>query len=291
MADFAELAKGLLSLEINTIEKNGMSGQKMPSAPHALIEVAQGYWDFLCRKSFDFGQTGRPLPGWANKISKDFDWGREPFPQPAGAPDRPIADTKREPRPAGHDGEFLKDSPDEVSVLIFDHLREIATWMAEMQLRVDSLADAQSERYSSLRAELTPDELYDARQARKRFRVEDRSIFHRIRRNSDQFKEIVRDSKQETIHRGCTESIFSPDALVAIRKGWDIGTEIILMQTVIQIDGDVVNRFQIGVDGPDKATLHGMHGGAVELSFKYWSWMIDAMGKLAGKASGALLGR
>ncbi len=289
MTDFREMAKGLLTLEINTVEKDGMSGQKMPSAPNALIEVAQVYWDFLCQKSQAFGVTGSKLPSWSNKLSKSFDWGREPFPQP-GAKDRPIAHPEGEPQPPGHNADFLKEPPATVTLDTLDHLREIAAWLAEMQLRTTSVADASSTLFPGVRDRLKPNELNQARSAARRFRLEERSIFHRIRRNCDQFKELTKRKGFEQISRSTPCEGFNSNDVVQIRKAWDMGVEIILMQTVIQIDGDVVNRFQSGMDVASKAPLHALHAGAVDLSFKYWRWLIDAFGRIAGTAVSSLLG-
>lgn len=286
MTDFAELARGLLTLEINTVEKDGMSAQKMPSAPNALIEVAQVYWDLLCRRSYDFGRAGKPLPEWANILSKDFDWGREPFPQ-SGDADRPIGSPAGEPRPPGHHPTFLREAPATVTTDTLDHLREIATWLAEMQLRTCAVADGRSKMFSELRDKLTAAHIEDARRARRGFRAEERSIFHRIRRNCDQFKQITKRLDIEITRDTSCEHFTSAD-VVQIRKAWDIGTEIVLMQTVIQIDGDVVNRFQKGIDDVSHAQLHALHAGAVDLSFKYWRWMIDALAKMASASVAAL---
>ena len=288
MTDFSDLAKGLLSLEINTIQKEGMSAQKMPTAPNALIEVAQAYWNFLCQRAVDFGLSGTPLPEWADILSKSFDWAREPFPQREGA-DRPIADTKREPRPPGYNATFLKDPPSTVTFAVLDDLREIATWMAEMQLRTAAVAEGSGAIFASLREQLSSRHISDARMAARNFRAPERAIFHRIRRNCDQLKEIA--SRLGTIERTTGEDKFTTSELIQIRKAWDIGTELVLMQTVIQIDGDVVNRFQTGMDDPSKAQLQALHAGAVDLSFKYWRWMIDTLAALAGSAVSGLLGK
>lgn len=302
MADFAELAKGLLTLEINTVQKDGMSAQKMPTAPNALIEVAQAYWTFLCSKAQDFGIVGVPLAPLSANVSRSFDWGREPYPQATGTGDRPVQKPKSEPYPPGHNATFLQQPPDVANFLVFDHLREIAAWISEMQSRFSNLAGDPSGGLSG-RLKLGSDELAEARRISKNFRPEERPVLHRIRRNSDQFKSIldridasvtgagdaVYGERKLVIHRASDDTLFSAADLVAIRKAWDIGTEIVLMQTVIQIDGDVINRFQAGTDTPGRTQLHSMHASAVDLSFRYWRWLAEAMAELAGRAVSTLL--
>ena len=301
MADFAQLARGLLTLEINTVQKDGMSAQKMPTAANALIEVAQAYWMFLCGKAQDFGPIGESLEPWAAKLSRSFDWAREPFPQDAGAGDRPVKEPQSEPVPPGHNGEFLQSPPDTVNVLTFDHLREIAAWLSEMQVRTIEVARNPGGKLGR-EVGLTTEERDTAQQTAGRFKSEERSVLHRIRRNADQFKCLLDaidpsvpegaaayGSRTLTVTRSTPEERFTSSHLVDIRKAWDIGTEIVLMQTVIQIDGDVVNRFQAGIDTSAKAPLHSLHVSAVDVSLRYWRWLVDAMSRLAGKAVSTLL--
>ena len=291
MPDFAELAEGLLTLEINTVMKDGMSAQKMPNAPNAVVEIVHVYWDFLCKRAVEFGESREPLPSWSDKISKSFDWGREPFPQ-VGPDDRKVAHPEGEPPPAGHTATFLtKEPPSRVDLTVLDHLREIAAWMAEMHQRIASLAKRESRLFGTLMAELDDGELQEVRSVARRIAAEDRAIFHRIRRNCDQLKDILAQCKLDSVDRHTDPKAFCTGTLVPIRKAWDIGTEVVLMQTSIQIDGDVWSRLQTGMDDPSKAHLHTLHANAVELSFKYWQWMVEALGRLAGAMSSGLLGR
>lgn len=68
---------------------------------------------------------------------------------------------------------------------------------------------------------------------------------------------------------------FSPDAIVKLRKIWEIGTDIVTMQTVIQIDGDVVSRIQEGRDGASARFLDEIHRSAVEVSFRHWTFLVE----------------
>lgn len=291
MPTLAELAEGLLSLEINTVLKDGMSAQKMPTAPHAVVEIVHVYWDYLCKHAVEFQQSGQALPPWADKISKSFEWGREPFPQ-AGEEDRKIAHPQGEPQPPGHSPDFLKgEPPSHADLTVLDDLREIAAWMAEMQLRIGSIADRQSRLFVEVVKKLSDGELQDVRAAARRIDPADRSILHRIRRNCDQLKDILKECQLPRIDRSTDPKSFCAGTLVPIRKAWDIGVEAILLQTSIQIDGDVWSRLQVGMDDPAKAHLHTLHANAVELSFKYWKWMIEALGQLAGSAVSVILGR
>jgi hypothetical protein len=302
--DFIPLARNLLTLEINTVEKDGMSGQKMPAGPQALVETAEAYWDFLCREANSFGTQGEPLAPWLRVISMSFDWGMEPFPPPPNEPSQAIEvrtdlegrSTKPLEQSNGRrvwKGDFLRDAPETVTAETLDDLRQVAFWMAEMRSRILSLADSRSDLFGTLRgrvAQLVLEESWAAtvRGTARRFRTQDRSIFHRIRRNCDQLKAIFDSGPAEITRRSPDEDVRSTE-LVALRKAWDIGTEVILMQTVIQIDGDVVSRFQSGLEGGERAQLQTLHASAVDISFRYWGWLIEALGKIAGQTVSSLL--
>ena len=78
--------------------------------------------------------------------------------------------------------------------------------------------------------------------------------------------------------------------IVIIRKAWDVGTEVVIMQSTIQIDGDVVTRVLKGRDTAANSTMIGVHRDAVDVSFRYWSFMVEALGRFAGKAVNTLVG-
>lgn len=65
-----------------------------------------------------------------------------------------------------------------------------------------------------------------------------------------------------------------PDELVIIRKIWDVGTEEVAMQTVIQLDGDVVTRVQPRFAVPDCKVLHDIHRDDVDISLRGWRNLI-----------------
>ena len=85
-----DLAGALLTLEVNTIVKAGMSAQKMPEMTVALAAIAQGYGRFL------LDQHNRLTPGWQDA-------------EPTGAPADPDA-------AVGNQTEFehLRDAADAI---------------------------------------------------------------------------------------------------------------------------------------------------------------------------------
>jgi hypothetical protein len=75
-----------------------------------------------------------------------------------------------------------------------------------------------------------------------------------------------------------------------IRKIWEIGTEAILAQTVIQIEGDVTNRISPAVAEPRNEYILDIHQRGIDTSLKMWANMVTAARALVGDFVG-LFGR
>jgi len=60
-----------------------------------------------------------------------------------------------------------------------------------------------------------------------------------------------------------------------IRKIWEIGTEHVLVQTVIQIEGDVITRINPQVQHNEKRYLLDVHQRGIETSLKMWRELVS----------------
>lgn len=64
----------------------------------------------------------------------------------------------------------------------------------------------------------------------------------------------------------------------SLRKIWELGTNEVVFQTVLQLDGDIVNRVAPSrVSDHQMAVLREMHDGATALSFRYWRAIFDLL--------------
>jgi hypothetical protein len=70
----------------------------------------------------------------------------------------------------------------------------------------------------------------------------------------------------------------SVDDFITLRKIWEIGTEEIVMQTVIHLDGDVMTRVQPRWAGPDGRALLAIHSTSVATATSYWKLLVDTLG-------------
>lgn len=291
MADFGEIAHNLLTLEINTVLKQGMSAQKMPGYGDALIDLSQEYHEFLCARAKHFGSIGEPLAEWAQILSNSFTWGLQPFPAAAGGERAPIAPVAPGAPPRGRiDADLLKDYGQDVSVAKLDRLRGTARWLIEMRDRTRAAA-ARNE------FGLTAGQRDVAAAVRGTIEAQptDDAILARILRNLDQLKALPKkltgsDDPEAKVSRGWKGTL-DPDDAIILRKAWDVGTELVVMQTVVQLDGDVVSRIEPAHSGPVHATLHQLHGEAVSIAFRHWQFLAATVARFAGMAISTLLRR
>ncbi len=79
----------------------------------------------------------------------------------------------------------------------------------------------------------------------------------------------------------------APEQTTLIRKTWEIGTQKVLLQTVIQIDGDVTcyltNQFMRYPDGPRQMLLD-VHNSSINSATNFWKSLFLTVANLAGSA-------
>ena len=78
----------------------------------------------------------------------------------------------------------------------------------------------------------------------------------------------------------------TPDIFLHLRKAWEIGTENIILQTVIQIDGDVTTRMAESFSVNPNKTVLEIHNNSIETSTQFWSNLVKTLGEISGKISG-----
>jgi len=243
------IVQDLLNLEIDIIIKPGITARKMPEASQALLDIVGLYDAYLC-------QSG-------NKINPTWDQhGRIPIQV------RPSIDTQgpqspnRQTDPAT--GQLTKpllveSAPGVISENTFDLLRERA---------VESEAV-----YRRLVAEFWLEE--DERGI----------ILTRIYRNCDQIKAMVTSPEMKAaigdgIGRDKASRVVLPltsSDIVTLRKVWEIGVETVAMQTVVQLDGDVITRIQRGQEVASNKPLHDLHQEAVGNALRHWQFLAQTL--------------
>lgn len=102
-------------------------------------------------------------------------------------------------------------------------------------------------------------------------------IFRAVR---DRTGADVRDDSQEEAFDHPIE--LRANEIIVLRKAYDLGLEEIALQTIVQLDGDVVHRVQPRYAKEEFRELLANHMEAVQVSVSYWGTLIDIIGTLMG---------
>ncbi len=243
---FYDIGRDLLSLEINTIEKPNLTARKMPVLPHALLDIAEQYRDFLTKR-LDLDSY------WRLSGSQREEW-------------RPS--WRMRPEPLDRIGLQLTTGTE-----TFDKLR----WAAARALACDP--------------------------AEERIKGPQRVILMRIRRNCDQLKKMIQDLREDAAWSDLLDERTRRDLLevslrrklrgrlpvdyaIMLRKIWDIGVESVYLQTVVQLDGDVLTRIQEDIAENKRAFLLQAHEQSMQVSLKYWETLFNIVKDIAGSVTG-----
>lgn len=85
----------------------------------------------------------------------------------------------------------------------------------------------------------------------------------------------------------------NPGDLTTIRKAHEIGTQQVLMQTVVQIDGDITSYLTpayTGMTAKEQDVLLEVHNTAFGTSIKVWRYLFETLSSLVSGAIGRALG-
>ncbi len=267
------VAIGLLSLEVNTIRKSGMSAQKMPDVPIALHSILGCYDDYLSARGYGVDHTLLDMAH--TRIS---------------APPPPILDI----------------------------LKQLIDWRpgTEAMASVDMTNGATS--FEALRwaatAALFVDLALKGEGAGKPFPPEERAVLTRIQSNCRQLTPVILDLQRKyprppnpgpetpvfidgTLEQtaqacfagsvasqgvlgGKTKFKTTLNVVVLVRKMWDIGTETVLAQTSVQVDGDVVTRISPLMEAGQRDFLLGLHESSLKIGLGQWQALFSLVTSL-----------
>lgn len=83
-------------------------------------------------------------------------------------------------------------------------------------------------------------------------------------------------ASKEELYRQYNELIdisIDPHYVALIRKSWDMGVEQVVMQTVVQIDGDMISRIQKGFENEEHRGLQQLHLETCRMGVETWETM------------------
>jgi hypothetical protein len=138
--------------------------------------------------------------------------------------------------------------------------------------------------------------------------ADERIVVVRIARNCDQLKSLLQRLKEPLRAAGVygenrrslnqrmasaqSASLLrlAPNDLTMVRKVWEVGVEKVLIQSVIQLDGDVITRIQRGCAESDQLHVLKVHEKGVESSVRFWGVMANTVAVFLGSLAGVFGG-
>lgn len=243
----ASLAQNLITLEINTIIKENMVAGPMPTIHNALIEIASGYM-----KTFEYlGVDISPL--WPP--------GPDPVPNPADAASL-----------AGPEWQTIELKwSDQPTAIRFDVGYDQEFCFLDLFICLQRGARLAGRRYKG-----------------ERPLSQDAVTVKRMEDNADKLRVILLGNKlgTDTVTRRqirSREDVARPDPdlsisdRLTIKKIWEVASERVIAQTVIQLDGDVITRLASdfgNVQDVDK--LLALHQQGLGTAISRWDSLMNA---------------
>jgi len=256
MARVKGMFEDLLNLEINVIITPGMTARKMPDPWNALENTVEAY-ELLLREF-----CTEVLRGFRAQGSPRVQVYGEVHEQRARKPDPSmVADNGRL---RFVDPAEMTRGPGAPSFATFDHLR---VWAMEATAVACALIALPS--------------WPDAEQLNEKV-----VLFKRIERNCEQLQAILTDpdlpgAVPQPVGK---DLVLSAEQLLTVRKIWEVGIATVVMQTVVQLDGDIVTRIHKAHEAASSQPIHELHRQSVDSAVKHWQFLFQTLTQFATAA-------
>ncbi len=283
--DPTEILPDLLNIEINTIIKTNMTAEKAPSVPFALLDIIADY--------------GRQLEAYGVKLAPYLAKTREQCLEEVKA-----AREQQPPKgPVDPTGLWLAfTSAWEQSEQISDDWKfEMSAvhngWDTFERLRIATIdACAHLHEQSLGERELADRQILLTRISNNCARL--KHIVHALEESSEdkrKWADFIPKTRAELQKNGSKRvplGSLAFDDRVAIRKIWEMGTETVIAQTSIQLDGDVVTRLSPTLIAEYEAEVRSMllriHSDSTEIGIRHWQSLVKTVWEIAASVADKL---
>ncbi len=273
MSFVQRLANDLLALEVNTIVKTNMTGSKTTNRRRILIELADDYRDKVMEYKMKVRKADIPLD-----LDPDdnviFRWktGGQWAYQEIDEHSRTIRKILVEYCDALEDGPVSRQLF--VQIRMLDRIIKNAGQIVEM---FEYQKDAQKDKLGT--------DIYKTEPPTIVFDPNDEDAAHPSHMESRGWNNDV--TFLDAGRSDVDDLTLDPAEISFLRKISDIGTAQIMMQTVIQVDGDItsyISRTYLNQPEILQKKLLGMHNEAIKTSTGFWTNLFETISKLAGQA-------
>lgn len=262
MVFLKKIAQDLLTLEVNTIIKADMSAVKMPpSRRQVLYDIAKSYH----RKLIDLGFRNPVCWKFAGRLSfgELRDRAKEGVEK---------CESRLKTEPVDKQNEIQEN------IKILERIQDQSIMIVGMFYDLENCIKV---KYKETRGYKPVPKLLKKQEIRA-------DKFGRSHEGSEMWNNDIDRYRMNVIQ----DLDLTTAQVTFLRKAWEVGTERIVMQTVIQIDGDVTTRIaERFLKEEDNNIVMKIHNDSVSTSTSFWSNLMRAMGEIAGNAFGTILGK
>ena len=262
---FKKLAQDLLNIEINTIVKSEMSATKLPSSRRqALYEIAWSYDDklkeYAVRNPAYWEFAGIRSFGELRDRAKD---GARKYEETMGTLP-------------------LDDQPG---------IREKIKMLERIQYQSSQIVGV-FKRLEQQVKKKTAKKLPGYLSAPDPKKVEDlKELDGKEKAVSDKKSQLWNNDIERSDMNQVPDLELTPEEVTLIRKAWEIGTQKIVLQTVIQADGDVTTYISEAFLRNINDTLLTIHNDSIVTSVGFWQNLVKTFSEMVGKAFNLVLGK
>ena len=284
--NLSEIGRDLLVMEISTIASDSITGRKMPWFPHALIDILAKYSDWFVRvRNLKIGAilaSNDPLTREVFIELKDI----------TEVSDTQITNGWRSIEQIRRTAKLITDDVLMKSMGI-DPLDSLDKGIA---LRIRRNCDQLKPiiiRFRAFEAWQPYLLSVDGRKHLDRVRTDTGAIgdwrkFHVV--DDGLTRAEISKALETSGLSGGVNAVLDADASTRLRKIWELGTDKIIAQTLVHIDGDTVTRFQQNVSEDERSYYLGVHNQGVRNAVQQWKTLFDAFTKLIEGMAGRIFG-
>lgn len=318
---FSTIAQDLFNIEVNIILRNNITAQKMPSPRHALLDIGKEYCAALTAMEKQRQRYNRD-PNEKSIFFEDENM-FEKMRQELGYITEEEQDERRRSKTvfAEVDEDMVVSREIGAELGGFDAFDVLRNWADSLiddenkerfllpdQLavlpRIKDNADLLKGMYSAIcrrnkklnapsrPADKNLEKLLKKREAESR--ISPNTIVKLSKRIDYELTiDLTNEySRSDLVNRDDIEPLPIRDAdLVSIGKIWELGTEVIAMQTIVQIDGDVITRLNPNfMDEARYPKLHDYHTQGVNIALKHWSDLVQVAKELIVATTRGIIG-
>lgn len=270
MSFIKNIASDLLVLEVNTIIKANMSATKAPASMRKMLKELADLYRETMTEYHENAKSFFNLPASAAKATFRWRFG----------------------------GKYSFQEIQSLAIAGSEMLTELAQKMPEGKTRQEVFGEIRMlERISTTALRIV--EMFDFRIQEFKTEVDAKQESYSTDQPFVNFTSAFQSYPSHLASAGWNNDVsendfrkladmdLSPDQISLLRKAYEIGTSQIMLQTIIQVDGDITSYIsRTFLNQPDdiQATIMNLHNDSLQNSTRFWRYLFDAVVMLAGQS-------